>query len=125
MNLGDVYIWETESVQGHDKRKKRHVFICPEDSDDANIFLFINKQDWYGDYKILKSNYEQFLEYDSFVGCNSIVTYTSDYLRNVSIQLVGQITNQDLKGIRDAIIAAETMERRHANKVCKALAAAL
>ena len=38
---------------------------------------------------------------------------------------VGQLTKDDLKKLRDALIAAETMETRDLNRVCKALAAAL
>jgi hypothetical protein len=122
MKLGEVYLWETESVHGHDKRRKRHVFICPQDDEEDNVFLFINKSDWYGDYKILKSNYDKFLEYDSYVGCGAIVTYSNGYLASANPQFVGQLSKDDLKGIRDAIIAAGTMERRHTNRVCKALA---
>jgi hypothetical protein len=83
-----------------------------------------NKADWYKDYKLLKSNYN-FLTYDSFIGCNAVVPYTDDQLVKANPQLVGQLTNQDLKGLRDAIIAAETMERRHINRVCKVLATIL
>ena len=41
MQLGEVYLWETEKAQGHEKRKKYHVFICPKGDDDDNTFLFI------------------------------------------------------------------------------------
>jgi hypothetical protein len=80
--------------------------------------------DWFKDYRILKSSYS-FLSYDCFIGCNTIVTYTDDELSNAKPQLVGQLTVRDMKELRNAIIGAETMERRHLNRVCAALAAIL
>lgn len=122
MQLGEVYLWETSKAHGHDKRKKYHVFICV-DGDD-HVFLFVNTADWFNDYKIAKGNYN-FLTYDSFIGCSAIVTYTGFDIAIAMPQLVGQLTVDDMKGLRDAIIAAETMEQRDANTVCKALAAIL
>jgi hypothetical protein len=121
MKLGEVYIWETEKVEGHDKRIKRHVYIFREDS--RHYFLFINKADWYKDHKILKENYDTFLEYDSYIGGNAVIDYSDFEMRSAT--LVGAISPADLKLLRDAIIAAETMERQDMNRVCKALAAVL
>ena len=124
MNLGEVYFWETENVEGHDRRGKFHVFICAEDDVDGHTFLFINTMDWYLDYRILEANYD-FLEYDSFVGCSNPAIYTTEQIAAANPRLVGQLSQGDLKALRDAIIAAETMETHHQNRVCKALAAAL
>ena len=39
--------------------------------------------------------------------------------------LVGQLSTEDLKALRNALIEAETMETRDLNRVCKALVAAI
>jgi hypothetical protein len=125
MQLGEVYRWETDQVQGHDKRLKLQVFICPEDPEEVNFFLFINTVDWYKDHKILQANYKEFLEYDSFIACNAVARYSNNYLNQIKPKAVGKLTNSDLKTLRDAIIGANTMEQRDMNRVCKALAVAL
>jgi hypothetical protein len=40
-------------------------------------------------------------------------------------QLVGKLSPEDVKGLRDAIIAAKTMEQQDANCIWKALATVL
>jgi hypothetical protein len=58
MELGDIYYWETDRVSGYDTRFKYHVFITAGDwKFDGNVFLFINKADYGGDYKITKADY--------------------------------------------------------------------
>jgi len=121
---GEVYFWETENVIGRDKRTKFHVFICPQDQDEAHTFLFINTAEWYRDYKILKQNYN-FLSHDSVVCCNKPVFYTTERLTRAKPKLAGQLSQADLKGVRDAIIAAGTMPYRYQVRVCTALAALL
>jgi hypothetical protein len=123
MQLGEVYLWETDQAQGKEKRRKYHIFIRRSDEHE-NIFLFINTMDWYKDYQILQKDYN-FLSYDSFVGCNSIVCYTDVQIKSAAPMLVGQILRPHLKELRDAIIAAETMPMGHATIVCGALAAAI
>ena len=124
MNLGEIYLWETDRAQGHERRKKFHVYICEHDNGDGSAFLYINSVDWYKDYKLTQANYN-FLIYDFFVGCSAVVQYTAAELAAVKPQLVGQLTAPDMKGLRDLIIAAETMEQQDANCICKALAASL
>lgn len=123
MKLGEVYIWETEQVTGFEKRKKRHIYVYSEGG--MHVFLFINTADYYKDHKLAQANYAAFLDYDSFVGGNSVVAYSEASFKKLNLQPVGQISAQDLKAVRDAIIEAETMERREAAKVCAVLAAAL
>jgi hypothetical protein len=123
MLLGEVYLWEADRAQGRDTRRKYHIFIG-DDVDGNKVFLFINTADWYKDYKIAHANYG-FLTYDSYVGCSSAVSYTATEIETAAPNLVGELSKADLKGVRDAIIAAETMERRDASFVCRILAAAL
>lgn len=123
MKLGEVYFWETGQVVGHAKRGKFHIFICA-DEEYGNTFLFINSVEWYKDFKLLKARYS-FLQYDSFVGSNSAPTYLDDELAAAKPVLVGQLSTEDLKALRNALIEAETMETRDLNRVCKALVAAI
>jgi hypothetical protein len=125
MNLGEIYVWETDRAEGHAKRKKYHIYICEHDNGNGSAFLYINSSEWYKDYKIAQANYPTFLTHDSFIGCNSTEVYTATALAAVKPQLVGQLSAADMKGLRDAIIAAETMEQQDASCVCRGLAAAL
>lgn len=122
MRLGEVYLWETQ-VQGRTKRKF-HIFVCPPTDAHDNLFLYINTMDWYKDYKLRQADYS-FLSYDSFVGCNAVITYTDAQLTIAKPALVGRLSKQHLKELRDAIIAAETMPQGDANRICAALAAAI
>jgi hypothetical protein len=122
MRLGEIYLWETDQAQGHEKRRKYHIFIGRSD-EIGNVFLFIHTMDWYKDYRILKKDYD-FLSYDSFVGCNAIAKYTDAEIKSAAPAFIVQMTQPHLKELRDAIIAAETMPLGHANLVCRALAAA-
>ena len=122
MNLGEVYVWETDLPEGRGKRHKYQIFICHVGQ--ISVFLFINTMDWYKDYKLLQADYS-FLSYDSFVGCGSVASYSADQIKTAAPVLVTKIGAQHLKELRDAIIAAETMPQAQANIVCKALATAL
>ena len=123
MNLGEIYLWETDRAQGHEKRFKYHIFIC-NDEDGNHVFVYINSVEWHMDCKILKANYD-FLEYDSFIGCNAVETFTPKLLAGFKPKLLGQLSAADMKSLRDAIIGAETMPTQDANRVCKALASVL
>jgi len=125
MNLGEIYLWETDRAQGYVKRNKYHIFVC-QDDDGNYVFMYINSADYYKDYKILRANYT-FLSYDSFIGCNAVETYApiTFAMLNPPPQLKGQLTVADMKSLRDAIIAAETMTQQDANRVCKALSVVL
>ncbi|MCP9629228.1 hypothetical protein NML43_19200 [Rhodopseudomonas palustris] len=125
MKIGDVYRWETDQVKGRDKRMKMQIFIRPQDEADLNIFMFINSEAWYKDLKLLQRDYPSFLDYDSYVSCNSVSRYSNEYLKLQKLEHLGCISQADLKSLRDAIIAAETMVTCDMNMVCKALAAIL
>jgi hypothetical protein len=65
------------------------------------------------------------LDYDSYVSGNSVIPYTKDELSLFDPNPVGQLTPANIKGLRDALIEAQTMPTGDLNVVCKALAAAL
>lgn len=123
MKLGEIFKWKTDKAKGHETRQKYHIFICK--SDDQNLFLFINSVDWFQDYKLVKSPNHEFLDYDSYVSCNSVVPYDDSELTQFDPAPVGQLTQNNMKELRDALIAAESMPTGDLNVVCKALAAAL
>jgi hypothetical protein len=123
MNLGDIFYWVTEKAIGHDQRPKYHIYICPPDGWDENTFLLINKSPWGDELKITKADYP-FLEYDSYVGCNSVVCYSDAELAKFDNKPVGQLSNQHLKDLFNILATPHTMERVQANRLCNALKAA-
>jgi hypothetical protein len=123
MKLGEVYKWNTTKVAGRTSRDKLHVYICSDD-EHGHTFLFINSADWLGDYKIAREHYD-FLDYDSFVGCSAAICYSTAELAGFSKDPEGILRSEDIKGLRDALIAAESMIQRDLNRVCKALAVGL
>jgi hypothetical protein len=123
MKLGEIFKWQTDKAKGHETRQKYHIFIC--NSDGQNFFLFISSLDWFQDYKLVKSPEHEFLDYDSYVSCSSVIPYSDAELSLFDSTPVGQLTPTNLKELRDALIAAETMPMGDLNIVCKALAAAL
>jgi hypothetical protein len=38
MRLGEIYLWETDQAQGHEKRRKYHIFIGRSD-EIGNVFF--------------------------------------------------------------------------------------
>jgi hypothetical protein len=122
MKLGEIFKWKTDKATGHATRQKYHIFIC--NSDGQNYFLYINSMDWYQDYKLVKSPDHEFLDYDSYVGCNAVVPYTDAELTAFDSNPVGQLTKANIKELRDALIAAGSMPTGDLNMVCKALALA-
>jgi hypothetical protein len=124
MNLGDIFKWNTTKVTGRASRDKYHVFICASGTEGENGFLYINSQDWFGDYKVAKVDYN-FLGYDSFIGCSSLIQYTDAEVATMGAQPVGCLKKDHIKELRDALIAADSMVRLDLNRTCKALAAGI
>jgi hypothetical protein len=67
MQLGDIFLWNTDQAAGHASRNKYHVYICEGDWRAGHTFLFISKADYGCDYPILKSDYDFFPLEKSFV----------------------------------------------------------
>lgn len=123
MNLGDVYYWVTEKVKGHDSRPKFHIYICPPDGWDDHTFLLINKSPWGDELRIAQSDYP-FLDYDSYIGCNGVVSYTDAELTPLEKKPVGQISNKDLQALFNILADPLAMERMQAKRLCNALKSA-
>src|ERR1700680_1104536 len=124
MNLGDVFYWVTEKAIGHDSRPKYHIYICAADAWDDHTFLLINKSPWGDDLLITKADYP-FLDYDSYIGCNSVVPYTDAELAPLNKTPVGRIRPEHLKALFNILADHLTMEVMQAKRLCNALKVAL
>jgi hypothetical protein len=120
MNLGDIFYWNTEKAIGYDSRLKYHIYICPADAWDDHTFLLINKSPWGDELKITQADYP-FLLYDSYVGCNAVVTYTDAELASLNERPVGQLTKKHLQELFNKLADPYTMERMQAKRLCNAL----
>jgi hypothetical protein len=121
MNFGEVYIWETTQAQGHDLRKKYHIYLCAADWREGHTFLFISKSDYGGDHKITKAECP-FLPLEvSYISCSSLVFYTDDKLASFSKTPVGKLSKELLKKLYNSIHASETMVGWQISRACNAL----
>ena len=123
--LGTVYFWNTDKADGHEWRWKYHVYLGEADwPDEGRVFLFINKSDYGGDFRIEKKDYD-FLSLDhSFIGCGSRVIYSDAEIKAAGAQHKGCISKEHLRQLYSAVAASETMERRQIKQVCALLKAA-
>lgn len=124
MKLGEIFYFETDKVIGYGSRYKYHLYLGEYGWPlDGHSFLFINKGDYGGDYKILKADYSFFtLEY-SYVGCNHVVPYSDEELAGLPPAL-GTLAISHLRELHAAVSKSKTMERRFVPVVCRALSAA-
>ena len=123
MNLGEVFYWVTEKAIDHDSRPKFHIYICEADAWDDHTFLLINKSPWGDELMITKAEYA-FLDYDSYIGCNGVVSYTDAELAPLDKNRVGQISKKHLQDLFNILADPRTMERMQAKRLCNALKAA-
>lgn len=121
MNLGDIFYWVTEKAVGRDVRAKYHIFICEADAWDDHTFLLINKISWGHDLEITKSDYDFLTLETSYIGCNSVVSYTDNELNAFDQKPIGRIKRAHLQALFNILADPETMERKQANRLCKAL----
>lgn len=121
MNLGDIFYWVTDKAIGHDNRPKYHIYICPADAWDDHTFLLINKISWGHDLTITNADYP-FLTYpESYIGCNSVVSYTDAELATFDKAPVGKLNKTHLQALFNLLADPEAMERIQANRLCDAL----
>lgn len=119
MILGSVYYWESDQVIGHDLRNKYHIYIGDGDwRHQGHVFLFINKSNAHGGYKITNPPYT-FLKYsESYVSCTGIACYGDDVVAGKIGTLKGQIQIEHLRELRAAIAASDVMEEYAIGLVC-------
>jgi hypothetical protein len=120
MKAGEVYYWETQKAQGHEKRFKYHVYICGPDWNHDHIFLFISSDDFGGDYRITNPPCTFLTKSESFVSCGGVVEYEDDELPGPS-EKVGELPLAEIKKLYQAILNSHTMEKRYINLICNTL----
>jgi hypothetical protein len=73
--------------------------------------------------KITKADYP-FLQYDSYIGCNGVVTYTDMELNFFDQTPVGQISKEHLQALFNILADPLAMEAMQAKRLGSALKAA-
>lgn len=121
MNLGEIYLWETDQALGHATRNKYHVYICESDGMADNTFLFISKSDYGGDYLIKKTDYPFLPLPESYVSCGRPVFYSDEQVSKVKKELKGQPTKPHMQELYKAVLDSDFMEGWLIKRVCNAL----
>jgi len=94
MDLGEIYVWDTDKAKGYDIRQKYHVYICEPDWQYEHTFLFVSKANYNGDYPIYHKDYP-FLSLEvSYVG--DCVFYSDAELTASKPRLLGKLTKAHL-----------------------------
>ncbi|MBG6208371.1 hypothetical protein IWQ49_003031 [Labrenzia sp. EL_126] len=128
MQLGDVIKFTSDQAIGHDARDKYHIFICRTDNfraPDEYAFLFISSSNFSDCFPIQKCDYDDMLEYDSFVSCGNLVFYSADYLRTAKPKKFGAINTEHLVALHSHLCDHEVMVQWQITITCNALASVL
>ena len=123
MQLGDIFLWNTDQAAGHAARDKYHVYICEGDWRAGHTFLFISKTNYGCDYEILKSDYGFFPLEKSYINCTSIIHYDDAELAAFSQQALGRLSKKHLQELGAAIQTGGAMVEWEMQRVCNAIAA--
>lgn len=123
MKLGEIYIWNTDKVIGHEARNKYHIFICCGDWETDNVFLFINKNGNAWDCEISnKESCFSFLPLErSYIDCGSIVTYSDEYIAAAKPEYKGRINAEAARRLLACVDASDVMPGRHRKRICEHL----
>lgn len=125
MQLGDVIKFTSNQAMGHDSRDKFHIFICKTDhfrAPNEYAFLFISSSNFSNCFQILKNDYDEMLEHDSFISCSNLVFYSEDYLRNVKLTKVGAMNTDHLAALHGHLCDHEFLVQWQITITCNALA---
>ncbi len=125
MQLGDIFYWETDKAVGHDLRNKYHIYICEDDWQAGNTFLFINKNGYDCDFPITNVDYPFLTRPTSYICCSSLIFYTDPQLAAFSDKPVGRLSTAHLQALFHKIQRDGAMVRWEQGRVCNALKAAL
>jgi hypothetical protein len=111
MQIGEIYVWETDKASGHWLRKKWQVFICAGNWQDDNTFLFVNSGTYGGDFAISNTDYPFFPLATCYIGCNGTVSYTDAELAAAQPRFEGRLKPEHFAPLHDAIWASDTLEQ--------------
>ncbi|MGH6714141.1 MAG: hypothetical protein ACREEK_34940 [Bradyrhizobium sp.] len=123
MQVGDIFLWNTDQAAGHAARDKYHVYICESDWRVGHTFLFISKANYGCDYEILKSDYTFFPLDRSYISCTGIIHYDDAELAAFPQQALGRLSRKHLLELSAAIQAGGAMVEWEMQRVCNAIAA--
>jgi len=123
MQLGDIFLWNTDQAAGHGARDKYHVYICESDWRAGHTFLFISKANYGCDYEILKSDYKFFPLEKSYISCTGIIHYDDLELAAFPQQPLGRLSKKHLQELSAAIMAGGAMPEWEMQRVCNAISA--
>lgn len=123
MNIGDIYLWETDRAKGHALRRKFHMYVGEAGwKDDGHAFLFISSNDYGGDFKILQSDYAFLTKEFSYISCNGIVVYPASEINGYAPIKVGSLRPADAAALHSALAGSDTMEQWQIHLCCGAVA---
>ncbi len=124
MQLGDIFLWDTDQAAGHASRDKYHVYICDLDWRAGHTFLFISKQNYGCDYEIKKADYSFFPLAVSYISCTGIIHYNDQELASFDQRPLGRLSKNHLQELSAAIITGGAMVEWEMQRVCNAISAA-
>lgn len=106
---------------GYESRNKYHVYICEENWQFPNTFLFISKANYSNDFLICKADYPFLPLPQSFIGCEQPVMYTDDELAQLAQRPIGNLIAPHYDELANHLLGCDVMEKRHIDRICKAL----
>ena len=84
---GEIYLFGSPNVKGG--QEKMQLCICPING----IFLLINSNDYKGSsFKIVKKDFFQMSNKESYISCNAPIHYTSQELKDIKPKKIGHLT---------------------------------
>ena len=124
MKTGEIFFWNTTKARGHETRNKFHMFVRETDWQFGNTFLFISKLNYFNDFQITKTDYPFLPLPISYISCEEPITYTDEELARLTLQPMGKLIDRHFDDLANHLLGHEVMEKRHIDRICKALRAA-
>lgn len=118
----------SDQAIGHALREKMHVYLGVTDHFRASAehaFMFISKANYGGCFPLAQTDYDQFLQYDSYISCGNLVFYKREFLIAAKMKKVGEISSADLAVLHGHVADNEFMPGWEIGIACNALKAAL
>lgn len=119
MKLGGIYYFPTTQAVGHASRFKYHLYLGEGNwSLDGRIFMFINKLNGGGCYRITKVDYNFLTLPESWINCNELIAYSDTELDRLNITLHGRLKKSHLSELHDHIAECETLTGHSIKLAC-------
>jgi hypothetical protein len=121
MDVGEIFLWNTDKAKGHESRDKYHLYVSECQWEDGHAFLFISKADYGGDFPIYKSDYGFFPLDTSYISLSGIVPYSDKEIQDARPERKGQLSKQHMQDLFHAVAGTEKMVEREKLLVGNAL----